>query len=89
MSPAALSFGWYAHQGVCSYSSQCPALTQQINEFTNNCMTSLNCARYRGKATFKVRYCQRRQYIKSIKSLGENSESGFGGPVAQVDEEEC
>ena len=77
MSPAALSFGWYAHQGVCSYSSQCPALTQQINEFTNNCMTSLNCARYRGKATFK------------LKSLGENSESGFGGPVAQVDEEEC
>ena len=40
-------------------------------------MTSLNLARYRGKATFK------------LESLGESSESGFGGPVAQVDEEEC
>ena len=77
MSPAALSFGWHAHQSVCSRSSQCPALTQQINEFTNNCMTSLNCTRYHGKATFK------------LETLGENSGSGFGGPVAQVDEEEC
>ena len=40
-------------------------------------MTSLNCTRYHGKATFK------------LETLGENSGSGFGGPVAQVDEEEC